>query len=115
MPCITRGIDTSRTRCEPAGDAPRHNHALLLSNADNQGSDSGALACLHDKGLRARPNRISLERSQQNASVMWTTGQFLAPPGIPGRTRILQRLESKIAVESQPGHTEFRVSLPLAR
>ena len=87
MPCITRGIDTSRTRCEPAGDAPRHNHALLLSNADNQGSDSGALACLHDKGLRARPNRISLERSQQNASVMRTT-----PAQARGKERALEML-----------------------
>ena len=37
--------------------------------------------------------------------------------GIPADRigRILQRLESEIAVESRPGYTESRVLLPIAR
>ncbi len=35
--------------------------------------------------------------------------------GLDIAKRILQRLEAEIAVESQPGHTEFRVLLPVAR
>ena len=35
--------------------------------------------------------------------------------GLDITRRILQRLEGEITVESKPGHTEFRVTLPIAQ